>query len=327
MNYPLGFITKAQRTRDMELVHDDCMAKMPATRFSSPIRQYYAGEVAGPLLLWNRPEVVSALGFAYPGTHQLTGSCVGAGGGNACFSLSAVEVLRLNDPENIILPFWLYPYGISRWLLGDTTEGEGSLGSTFAQAVREHGVFSNAEPGLPKPRTDDGLIWGDKIELEWSNGKAKAGQWKDLAKKHPIKTTTNCTSGQQAFDLVMNWYPVTFACNNYISPGSEKLMGSGENQCVVGEVNQNGGHQTSLQLGWLHPELGPLVWNQNQWGVNVYKQDPKTGRKDGCWQRIANIDRALKSLDAEVFGFSQYDGYPAQQYVMVGEANILPRAA
>src|SRR5687768_10946791 len=38
--------------------------------------------------VWKHPLVVEALGFAFPGVHQYTGSCVGAAGGNMFFTLA-----------------------------------------------------------------------------------------------------------------------------------------------------------------------------------------------------------------------------------------------
>jgi len=257
-------------------------------------------------------KVVESLEFEFTGTHQLTGSCVGAGGGNVLFTLVAIEVLRLNDPEQIILPFWLYPYGKSRELLGDRSEGEGSLGSTFAQACKQFGVFGNHEPGLPQPENTDGLIWGERVEMKWSNGTAAPRQWVDLAKRFLVRTTTPLKSSAEARDAIRNGYPVTFACNNFMTPGQERVLGSGADSCSVGALSSRGGHQTSLQAVWDHPTLGLLFWNQNQWGNKAYIADPKTGRRDGCWMTAKDFDAAIRGLDAEVFAFSQYDGYPAQ---------------
>lgn len=322
MDNPLGWISPSQRTRDMELADEFALSQMPARfRLTETPRTYQAGEMVNLMELWTRPEVASAIGYAFTGTHQLSGSCVGAGGGNVLFSLTCVEVLRAGEREKLYMPFWLYSYGISRELLGETSEGEGSLGSTFAEAVRQYGVLDNANAELPKPTNGDGLTWGQQIEMKWSNGRAIAPKWKELGKKHLVRTTAPIRSGQEAFDAIMNGYPVTFACNWFVGPEGARVQGTGADQCVIATLDQRGGHQTSLQAAWMHPTLGPLVWNLNQWGLKCYKADPKLGSGAGTWMKISEVDRALRSGDAEVFTFSQFDGFPAQT---LSWADLLP---
>jgi hypothetical protein len=321
MNYPLGWITPPERTREQEGQHAAAMAKMPP-RFQIVGAAPDPGPLVNLMELWSHPSVIEALGYEFPGIHQITGSCVGAGGGNVGFTLSCVECIRLGEPEQIILPFWLYTYGLSRMLAGMNGPGEGSLGSTFAEAAGRHGWFSQGEQGLPAPENTDGLIWGQQIELQWSNGRAIADKWLSLGKTHLVRTVSPLTTGDQARMSIRNLYPVTFASNWFIQPGSERLKGSGSNAAVVGTLNANGGHQTSLLAIWDNPELGPLAWNQNQWGLDVYKKDPTTKRSDGCWMPLSEVDRAVKRGYGEVFAFSQHDGYPAQ---MVSWANILPK--
>lgn len=313
MNPLLGWIPPPQRTGDMDAAHAVAVSRMrQAFRTDTPGRRYEAGELVNLMTFWTRPEVVSALGFAFTGTHQLTGSCVGAGGGNTIFSLASIEVLRLGDRERIILPFWLYTYGLSRELMGEPGEGEGSLGSTFAEAVRTFGVLDNAEPELPKPQNSDGLVWGERVEMTWSAGRNISAKWREMGKKHLVQSTADCKSGQEAFDAVMNGYPVTFACQWFVSPNGARQQGSGADACVVGSLDQSGGHQTSLQAAWNHPTLGPLVFNLNQWGLKTYKTDPKTGLGNGCWMKVSEIDRAIRNGYGEVFAFSQFQGFPAQ---------------
>lgn len=311
MTPPLGWITPVDRTSKQIDANDDSLARMPHT-FRIAGTAPDPGPFVNLMELWKAPQVTQVFGYIYPGTHQLTGSCVGAGGGNVLFTLCAIEVIRLNDPEQIILPFWLYPYGKSRELLGDKSEGEGSLGSTFAEACKRFGVFSNSESGLPQPQNTDGLVWGESIEMKWSNGAAVASNWVTLGKTHLVKTTTPLKSSAEARDAIRNGYPVTFACNNYMTPGAESVKGTGADACCVGALSSSGGHQTSLQAAWDHPTLGLLFWNQNQWGNATYKVDPKTGRRDGCWMTAKDFDNAVRGLDCESFAFSQYDGYPAQ---------------
>jgi hypothetical protein len=271
--------------------------------------------------LWSHPSVVSALGYEFPGIHQITGSCVGAGGGNTLFSLIATEVITLGDIEEISIPFWLLPYGKSRQELGETTEGEGSLGSTFALACRRDGVPDQKTPGLEQPSIKEGLVWGESVEMKWSNGAAIDKKWLEISKHHIVGSTAEIKSSQDARASIRSFYPITFANNNFCDPNSARVRGTSD-PVLIGKLDKAGGHQTSLQAVWDHPELGVLFWYQNQWG-NVYPIDPRTNRRDGCWIEASTVDRAIRSLDAEVFAFSRFQGFPVQKLDL---ANLLPRA-
>lgn len=310
--FPLGFITPSERTADQIAAHDAAVAKM-MPRFQITGTAPDPGPVVDLTALWTHPAVKSALGFEFTGTHQITGSCVGAGGGNVIFSLAAIEVLRLKEPEQIVLPFWPYTYGFSRLLMGETSEGEGSLGSTFAEAARTYGVLDNAAAGLPTPQNTDGLIWGQAVEKKWSNGKAIGREWIDAGKRHLIKTTAPIRSADELITALRNYYPVTFACSKFITPGREQQQG----EYWVGRLDGNGGHQTSIQGFVTTPGGNILLDNVNQWGLKVYK-----GKGRSIYMEPAEVDRAIRSMDAEIFAFSQFDGFPAQTMTW---ANIWPR--
>jgi hypothetical protein len=313
--FPLGFITPSERTADQHNAHAAAVAKMHP-RFSID----GAAPDPGPIVMltdfWRHKDVVAALGRPFSGFHQLTGSCVGVGGGNAVFSLAAIEVIRNADPEQIVQPFWPYTYGISRMLLGETSEGEGSLGSTFAEAAKTYGIINQAEPGLPVPQDSDGLTLPEREELHWSNGKAIPSSWVQKGKTHLVRSTAPIRNADELRAAVRNFYPVTFASNNFIEPGTERQSG----EYYVGKLNHQGGHQTSVQGVVDTPGGNYLFLNVNQWGLRVYK-----GLGNAVWMEPSEVDRALRSLDAEIFAFSQFDGFPAQ-YVMVSEGDILPRA-
>ena len=120
---------------------------------------------------WKHPTVTTTVGYPYPGILQNTGSCVGAGGGNCIFTLAAIEVARNGDAEEALVPFWLLTYGRSRYDAGMRGRGEGSLGSTFAQASREDGIIPATLAGLPKfTNAEDALSWGADAEMTWSDG-------------------------------------------------------------------------------------------------------------------------------------------------------------
>lgn len=319
MSNPRGWIEPKDRTPAMHAADARARANMRPQFMLSGIAQD-PGPYVNLMDVWKHKKVIDALGFEFPGVHQLTGSCVGAGCGNATFTLSAIEVILKNDSEEIILPFWLYPYGISRMLIGDNGEGEGSLGSAIAEAVKTYGVFSQKESNLPPYTNQDGLTWGQQVEMKWSNGRAISNDWITLGKRHLVKSTDPIKSSDQGREANRNLYPMTFASPWFMEPGRESIRGSKEPACV-GSLSGNGGHQTTILAVWDHPELGRIWWNQNQWGLKAYKTDPKTGRGDGCWMTDADFTKVARSQDGEIFAYSQYQGYPAQS---VPWSTILP---
>jgi hypothetical protein len=297
-----GWIPFLDRTADQNIAHANIVDDMPK------FRVFGSAELKPSKLLltdfWTAPQVVSALGYPYERIHQLTGSCVGAGGGNTAFTLSAIEVVRLNDPEQIIVPFWLLPYGISRKLAGMRGRGEGSLGSTFAKAVQQYGFIDARLPGLPAFTNADGLTWASKDEYAWSDGNAISSTWLEQAAKRTVKTVSPCTSADNVRDAILNYYPVTCACDNFV--GSARVQGD----ILTGSFDRSGGHQTSILGWWEHPSLGEMFLYQNQWPASVYPKDPGGGPACSVWISKKSMDWACKT--GEVYAFSQYDGYPAQ---------------
>lgn len=299
-----GWIPFDQRTKEQHEVHDGIVCDMPQFRVFGD-----AGEKPTKVLLtdvWKHPSVVAALGFEYTRIHQLTGSCVGAGGGNMGFTLAATEVVRLGDPEQIYVPFWLLPYGISRKLAGFRGRGSGSMGSTYAKAVQEYGFLKANLPGLPAFQRADGLVWSESAEYEWSDGNAIGQQWLQPASQRTVKTVSSINSADEAREAITNYYPLTCAVDNYVGRAHV------DDGVAIGSFDTYGGHQTSIQ-GWMeHPKHGELFLYVNQWPKSVYPSDPAGGPDCSVWITKKSMDWACKS--GEVYAFSQFNGYPAQTY-------------
>lgn len=309
----LGWIPPSQRTDAQHEAHAEAMAKMP--KFAMP--RHHAGDLpsGGKILLtdvWKHPATISQLGFAYPGVHQLTGSCVGAGGGNMLFTLGATDVILRADKEGITIPFWLLPYGRSRYDCGDRGQGEGSLGSTFAQACKEDGVVDATDPSLPKFTNSDALVWGESAEMKWSDGGSIPSSLLAESRKHIVHTATPLHSAQEVWDSIANGYPVTRAFGYFCNPGSDSIQGTGDNAVLMGKYDGQGGHQETWLGIYNHPTLGKLIWEQNQWGKKVYGIDPAGGPAGGVWQKFDSVDKMCRQNDAEVFSYSGFDGFPSR---------------
>ncbi len=303
----LGWIEPADRTKAQEAAHGAAVAAMP--KFALP------GFVEPPkgtkVLLtdaWKAPDVVADVGFVFPRFHQITGSCVGAGGGQALFTLCAVQRLFATNPTKAFIPWWPHPYGKSRLLMGDHSQGEGSLGSTFAQAVKKYGVMAATESGLPKFSTEDGLTLTRSQELQWSDGDSSTVmQYDATAVQHLLGAAAEVKDVADLRAGLVNGYPASFACNLYI--GNGRVQGSGDNAVVLGKWDGRGGHQQSVHGFWDHPDQGPLYLALNNWPGSTYPILP-TQPVCSTWVKEADVTAAMRQ-DGEVYLFSSLPWFPA----------------
>lgn len=259
---------------------------------------------------WKHPAVVEANGGrAFTGIHQKTGSCVGAGGGTCWMTLACIEAVRVGDPELPVIPFWLLPYGRSRYYLGDRSPGEGSTGGTFAKAAREDGVVPYSTSGLPQPSESDGMLtWGAGVERSWSDG--DASQTMNLlaeSRKHLVKTTAQCRSADDVKAALVAGYPCT-AASMYAHDGG-RVQGSPS--VLLGRRRGSWSHQMSVVAWMKHAQFGDLFWLMNQWGQSAHGTCPTGAPGGGVW--ITAEDMSWICRD-EVFAFSQFDGFPAPSF-------------
>jgi hypothetical protein len=263
---------------------------------------------------WKHPDVVKELGDPFPRFRQLTGSCVGAGGGNAVMTLVCLQAaLGQSTP---VLVWWPFAYGRCRYNEGDRGPGEGAMGSSLADTVVKEGVLDAKEQGLPPFDTSDGLALTSRVEMQWSDGgSSTVTKWLPTAAKYPLGAATPCRNAQDIKALVLNGYPGTFACDNYI--GSAHVQGSGGDAAVVGYWDGSGGHQQYFVGYWENPSLGPLYGIGNNWAGDTYPRDPGGLPACCCWVTEAKVDQALHTLDAEVYGFSHQTWFAPQPQVLV----------
>ncbi len=311
---PLGWIKPADRDPAAQAAHAAALAMMP--RFALGPADIPTGPLDIRLFkAWQDPNVIADCGgITFNRFHQLTGSCVGAGGGNALFTLIAMQRLLTTGATKAFIPWWPHPYGKSRSIAGFRGQGEGSLGSTFFEALKTYGVPDAKEAtdqGVRGFNQSDGLTLTSNQEYQWSDGNSAIVQsFNDEAIRRPLG------SGVQVKDVVSiraalaNGYPITFACDRYI--GRASVKSSGATAALCGSWDSSGGHQQSLHAVWDNSDLGPLYWAQNNWPGSTYPRDPAGGPICGCWVKEANIAAALR-YDSEVFALSHLEGGLAVQ--------------
>jgi hypothetical protein len=242
---------------------------------------------------------------------QETGSCVGNGLGQAIWYLSAVEVFRLKDPEQVLLPFWLLPYGKSRQIAGMRGQGEGSFGSAAAEAMRTEGILAADSEGLPPYTTTDGICFGSKTEMIWSDGAKIPEKFLTESRKHLVKTTSKIRNAGEAKAALKNYYPLTCASNFGTAQMVPPMVGSPG--VKIAKRTDTWGHQMSC-IGWMeHPQFGDLFYILNSWGPDAHGTEQTNFNEPpgGFWITSESMDYMCKD---EVFAFSQFNGFPAQNF-------------
>lgn len=311
-NPPLGYLHPDDMTPDARIRHYNAANNLPPATI--PIMMGMDVDTVNLAEVWKHPTVKDALGFEYPGIHQLTGSCVWAGGTNAAVTCCALDVIRFGHAERILIPGTLRAYGRSRELLGDTSQGEGSSGATFAKALLE-GVPDGKFQGMPQPTIKDGLEYGSSAELTWSSVRNHPSAVIEEGKHHPFKTISqSLRSTDEVWNMIANGYACTFANSYYIGRATMQS----DPPVSVGVFDSYGPHQTSIQGIKTHPKLGRLFLYSNQWPKGFYPADASHGLRCGCWTTEDSLAKRFAAKtrygewDVECYPLSAYDGYPAQ---------------
>jgi hypothetical protein len=307
----LGFIPKKVRTQEQHDAH--AAAESLTVKYTLPRVELAKGEAVRLTDLWSHPDVVADVGFKFDRIHQLTGSCVGAGGCNALFSTIAAQRVAADKPTKAFLPFWLAPYAMSRHYMGDDGQGDGSMGSTYAKTLTTDGVrdWVPGTDGMPPYTDEDGItVSGSSVEMKWSSYRnSDLAKILTTARQHILGSAGICRTTQDIEAMIQNGKGVAIACNDYIGNGS--IKGEGENAYVRGKWDNRGGHQQSIHNVWHHPTDGKLFWAQNNWPGSTYPKDPAGGPICGVWVAEADVQYVLDHLDAECYGFSNLPWFEA----------------
>lgn len=317
----LGWIKPKDRTRAQKSAHDAAMASLPIVKFALPIPKLAKGQAIRLFDGWNHPNVVADTGKPFKRVWQKTGSCVWAGATVALFTTIAMNRLAGMNPQKAFIPFTMHNYAMSRHYMGEDSQGEGSLGSTFWRSLTLEGVRDwPADPTDYMPDykiQDDAFSMTADDEMTWSSYRSNFAKIQKAivdSKGHAIPATGECKTIEDIRAMLSNGYGVSFACNYYI--GNGKIVRTGKDAYVKGKWDGRGGHQQSLHAIYEHPDDGPLYWAQNNWPGNTYPKDPNGGPTCGVWVAEADVKTALTKYDSEVFGFSPASWFPAQPKVV-----------
>lgn len=231
---------------------------------------------------------------------QEIGDCVSFGMKNAIEYLQCVEILLKGDAEKFQNIFPPYIYGISRVQIGGGRLGnsDGSLGSWAADGVKQYGILSSIDQGVPQ--------YAGSVAKKWGARPGPPTEFIEISKKHLVRTVAPITSVDALCEAICNGYACTVASMQGFaeqpdSKGFHRASGQWAHQmCIIG-----------IDMEWSEPYVLIL----NSWGdVHGRLKCFHTGvdLPAGVLRaRISEIERSMiNGRDAEVFAPSQYDGYP-----------------
>ena len=244
-----------------------------------------------------------------PYVNQSTGSCVGAGGANALYTLMAVEQVLGNKLAEFLPVWWLYTYGESRQIAGMGGRGDGSTGTAWAKAISTKGIFAADQPGLPKFEMRNGWYYlSPSIERQWSDGQMEPAKWDPLAALHLVKSVAVCNSAEDVATAIQNGYPCTVA--GMFGTSGPRVAG-GDHPVLLADWNGSWAHQMFIDEWWDHPSLGEIFRNPNNWGPDAHGNPPDGSPRGGFHCTKSVIDRRCKQ--GEVFALSMFDSFPPRE--------------
>lgn len=296
-----GWIPPEQRSQVMSSAHEMIMSEMPSFDLIGPQADIEK------LVLWDFSKAVNG-GSHFKTFYQQTGSCVGNGGGQAVWYLSAMEIVRTQQNISPKIPFYLLPYGRSRALAGIRGQGDGSMGSSFAKAIMQDGILPFDHADLPPVSTTDGITWGKKEEYKWSDGAAISETFLTQSRNYLVKSAANCRTTDDVWAALANGYPCTIASN---WGGQMRPAAQGSPSILLNRRVTSWQHQMCVIGIWKHPQFGRIFCILNSWGQGAHGIPPDGAPPGSFW--IAENDMEYIVRQGETFAFSQFVGFPSQR--------------
>lgn len=302
--WDFGYVRPEDRTA--EEVKADQIARQSILS-SLPIRSWQLDEPR--YALWQCAKRVTGSFLKY--IRQITGSCVGAGGGNMLKTLIFVEIDQ-GDMEEYLDIWWLYTYGKSRQRGGLRGRGEGSFGSAWAEAITKDGIFAAKNgQGLPDFKDEKGWqVLTQSLEMQWSDGAAIPDWANQLAKEHLVKKVAKINNANELAAAIRNGYPATQASMFGIRDMVPNPVGDPPVRLATWDGSW--AHQTYFDEVWDHPSHGLIFRYGNNWGADAHGTPTAGEPAGGFYIKADTVDRICRGN--EVFAFSMWDGFPVKDY-------------
>lgn len=261
------------------------------------------------VVLWEASKLANG-GRHFPTLRQQVGSCVGHGGANACWYLSAWEVVRLNDRERVIMPVEPYAYGIMRMEGGFRISGDGGVGSWMALATTKYGVLRSDLEGGPTWDERSGELgttvsWSGELDRQWGRRPGPPAELVDAGRQHLVRTVAKVTSYEQVRDALANGYPVTVASSQGFQMRPRVDRGK-----HWGVPSGTWMHQMCF-IGVDDDSARPGCYCLNSWGADAHGRPADDAPPGGFWVDAETVTRMARQDDT--FAWSQFDGFPEQE--------------
>jgi hypothetical protein len=300
-HWDFGYIPPERRTPEQTAVVRTLAATLPELQIRGSWQDQQRVE------LW-RPYKTTH-GKFLPYNWQLTGSCVGAGGGNMAKTLMSVqEALGLMEYREL---FWLFTYGKSRQRSGMRGRGEGSTGEGYGEAATADGyVAFDEDPSLGQPNYKDGwLQFPESAEYKWSDGAAAPAKEVEIGKLHLIKAKAVVRDSAAGVAALTNGYPMTQCSNFGFKPMVPQPRGNPPRRIV--KWNGNWSHQTYIDSYEMHPEFKLIFRWGNNWGPEAHGKALEDEPDSTVWIEMATFDQIARS--GTILAFSpDIGGFPAR---------------
>lgn len=299
-----GWIPFDQRESEVVLATDKIVAEMPKFHVRG---RYTAADRRYALWKFAKQHTNEFLKYIW----QLTGSCVGAGGGNMLMTLIYVEIVLGRESEIFRVLWWLFTYGRSRFHSGIRGRGDGSTGAGWAKAITEDGVFEIDPEGYPDlPDFKEVQKWlqiSSNTEMDWSDGAKIAPQWFKVGKEHLVKTAARIRSAEEGIEALINGYPLTQASN--FGFRSSKVVGTPAIRLAPWDGSWS--HMTYIDEYWDHPTEGEIVRWGNNWGPDAHGPPVGDEPPGGVYITKATFDKICRN--GEVYAYSAFEGFPGRE--------------
>lgn len=255
---------------------------------------YQLPRAAETRLLWQFAHKV--LGGHIPNRKQEIGDCVSFGMANAVMYLSCVQIVQGARQEYHPV-FQPYIYGTSRHDVGGDRlgNGDGSLGSWAAEAVKRHGILFADDRGVPP--------YSGGIAKQWGSRSGPPREFYELAEDNPVKTVAKVSTFEQAAQAISNGYPVTVA-----SMQGFAMSGQIRDSKCWGLPQGSWAHQ----MVFVGVDIAArALFCLNSWGPDLWPEQPDGAPPGGFWVDERTCNRMLGQDDS--WACSQFEGFPAQQ--------------
>lgn len=262
-----------------------------------------AGKAADPLpdhvYLWQVYKTVDARGPPCKNQNPI-GSCVSFGTNNGILRTMAAQIVIGKQNAELKDIAEEVTYAGSRVEIGGGRlgNGDGSVGAWAAQFVQKWGVVARAKHG------DFDLTTYDPNRCRSWGKTGVPDQLEQIAREHPVKTTTQVQNWSEAKRALANGYGIAVCSSQGFSMqrdarGIARAQGSWAHcMCLDGYHVEGGQEYGHIENSWgPNAHTGPVGWGE-----------PSTA---GFWAEASVIDRMLKANDS--WAFSAVQGFPARK--------------